>query len=325
MLKSIEEVEQVEIDAGVVVNGVDNPNLTSVDSTEVISKAPDKAKIPEGDIDISAEEEKEVVVPEIEKDEEKVEKEEEEEIEDPAKVKDGDEPDLESSNDSKTVQKRIGKLTKSWRTAERERDAEKERRTALEKELRELKAKQFVDSRPVKTDFDTEDDYIEALTDWKIDSKLNASLEKEEVEKEKEVPAADSDFSDLDGLDEALNSGRAKYEDFDKLALNTDLVFSVAVTKMVLDTEIPEDIMYYLAQNPEESKRISSLSDIKAAREIGKLETTVGKEKVAPKVPIKKTTKAPAPIQSVRTDGVVDKDTNKMSAKEYRVWRESRK
>jgi len=42
-------------------------------------------------------------------------------------------------------------------------------------------------------------------------------------------------------------------------------------------------------------------------------------------VPIKKTTKAPAPIQSVRTDGVVDKDPNKMSAKEYRVWRESRK
>ena len=96
---------------------------------------------------------------------------------------------------------------------------------------------------------------------------------------------------------------------------------------MLLDTDIPEDIMYYLAENPDESEELSKLSLIKAAKEVGKLEIKLGgtKEKESkpePEKKKKKQSKAPAPIESVKTDGIVDKDPDDMSPKEYRAWRE---
>jgi len=316
MLKSIEEIKEVEIEAGVVVNGVDNANLMSVDSTEPIETEVETERVSEADIGASEEEKEKKEKEEKEekkkeKSEEKSEKKEEKQVEEPA--------------DSKKVQKRINKLTKKMRTAERENEFNKKRADELEKKLKEYDFEVPGDDKPLKVDFDDEDEYIEALTDWKIEKKLGKT--QQIAAKDEQIEAEQDAVKESYGeLDNAIDSGKEKYEDFTDLVMDKDLVISSEVTQILLDTEIPEDIMYYLASNPEESERISNLDPLRVAKEIGKIENSLitaekNEVKKLVKKKVKKQSKAPAPISSVRTDGVTEKDPNKMSPKEYREWR----
>jgi hypothetical protein len=310
MITSVEELEQARNSDPRVVNGIDNANMMSVDSTEPIEirveRLDENGKILE-----------EEIVPAEEK-----------EVE-PAEEKEIEEKESTVVPESAKIQKRIGELTKKFRTAERERDFERAKRVETEAKLNELLSKIPTTARPVKTDFENEEDYIEALTDWKIDSKLKASQNKEAVEAatkdEKETVLAT-----YTALDDVMEKGKEKYSDFNDLAFATDLVLSPEVVNLSLDTEYPEDVLYYLVSNPEESERISSLSDVKAAKEIGKIEVKLTGEKAVdveskkPTAPTKKQSKAPAPISPVVTTGAVDKDPASMSAKEYRAWREKK-
>lgn len=326
MLKTLNEIKDAEmLDPG-VVNGIDNPNLDSVDSTEPISSdgdnLTDDGKVAEG---------------EVKKEEKNEEKKTEKKVEEGVKAvkekkeessKPSEELDVNES-DSKTVQKRIGKLTKKWRTAERERDLKEEKIAKLEAELQKATAKIPDVSKPLKVDFEDEDDFIEALAEWKVDAKLKTIQKGGEKKDEEKATKKDVEES-YDGLDDAMDRGKEKYTDFDDLVLDDTLIISSEVTRILLDTESPEDVLYYLASNPEKSEKICNLSLVKAAREIGKIEVSLGKVEAEPKAepkpkPNKKQSKAPAPISPVRTDGVVDKDPDQMSPKEYKAWRESKK
>lgn len=321
MLRTIEEVEEVEE----VINGVDSPSLMSVDSTEPVKTVADNIDIPDG--------EKEEKTEKVElKTEDKLEDKTSKEEKEPDAEKKEVEVDKEfvaKETDSKKVQKRIGKLTKQWRTAERERDLEKEKRVKIETKLEELSSKIPAEGKPKKEDFDEEDDYIEALTDWKIEVKFNAS-QKKKTEKTVEIEEKDQMLEMYDTLDAVVENGKEKYDDFSELTTSDSLILSAEVVQIALDTEDPEEILYYLASNPDTSETISALDPIRIAKEIGKIEAMLDSEvklKVESKPelktkPLKKQSNAPAPIKSVRTDGLTEKDPNKMNPKEYRAWRE---
>ena len=181
----------------------------------------------------------------------------------------------------------------------------------------------FDASRPLKEDFDDEDEYIEALTDWKIESKLKAS-QKEVVKEIEETDERKEYIAAYEGLDDAMARGKEKYEDFAELALNKDLILSSETVQILLDTEIPDEILYYLASNPDESERISELDPVRIAKEVGKIEVKLSKgiEKV---VKQKKQSSAPEPISPVKVTAATEKDPNKMSPREYRAWRENSK
>ena len=347
MLKSMEEVN----DTIKVVNEVDNPNLMSVDSTE-----PFKTKV-----DVVDEDKKE----ELKQAEDKAaaEAKAKAEAEKAAKAEDkkGDEADAakkeleeaeakkkELEKDGKTeelkgVDKRINELTKKWRTAERERDYEREKRLEAEEKLAKFESTNTDDKdnpKPKRDDFDFDEDYIEALTQWTVNQTLKASAKKVEkvVKDDKEKEEITETWKDLDS---AIDTGREKYADFDKLVvLNKDLVLSTAVVALALDTEAPAGVLYWLAKNPDKSAEISGMSPIKAAREVTKIEREVmsassqeeeEKKKLeeekkknleAEKPKKKEITKAPAPITPVKADGVIEKDPENMTAAEYRAWRE---
>ena len=327
MLQSIEEIKNAEMLDPTVVNGIDNANLLSIDSTAPIPENAKQVNEEKEIADVGKEKEVEVE----EKKEEKVEVKAEDKTKAKAEKPEKKEIDLNiNPDDSKPVQKRIGSLTKKWRTAERERDLERERIIELEAKLQEATSKIPDISKPLKTEYDDEDAYIEALTDWKIDVKLK-NLQKSGEKKVKEVKEVKEVNETYDGLDDAMDRGNEKYEDFDELVLDKNLVISPEVTQILLDTEIPEDILYHLAANPEMSEKISKLSERQAAIEIGKIEVGLMKgekkeKEEKPEVkPIKKQSKAPAPIIPVRADGTVEKDPNQMTMKEYKAWRESKK
>ena len=333
MLKTIDEIKDVEVQAGVVINGIDNPNVMSIDSTEPEPTKADEVEEPDKYVS-------EVTLDTVKAKKKEVVEEEEEEVKVKPKVKVEAKPETEIETEtkddppqeSKKVVKRIGDLTKKWRTAERERDFEKEKRLEVEAKLKELSSKVQVDEdKPQKEDFDDEDDYLEALTDWKIETRLKASQESvvKEIADKDEKQAVSKTY---DGLDDAMDKGKEKYEDFNELILDEDLVISTELTQILLDTEIPEDIMYYLASNPDESARISDLDPVRIAKEVGKLEVRLTKEEkqakeeeeeVKPKPSTrKKQSAAPEPITPVKTTGATEKDPNKMSPREYKAWRE---
>jgi len=99
---------------------------------------------------------------------------------------------------------------------------------------------------------------------------------------------------------------RAKYDDFDQVAYNTNLPVTEYMAQAIQASDIGPDVIYWLGLNPKESGRIAQLPPILQAKEIGKLEATL-----ASNPPVKKTSTAPAPIAPVtaRSSGTPAYDT----------------
>jgi len=339
MLQTLDEVKKVELDTTGIINGVDNANLMSVDSTTPIQNEADEVSSEEKAA-VGEKEEKEEKTVEGKGENNEVKTEEEKELE----TKSDEELDKESAVskvEKDPVEKRIGKLTKKWRSAERDRDYQKTKRLEVEAELKKLKLTIPTTDKPVAEDFEDTATYLEALTEWKVDQRLNTQLAEmnAETEEVKDKQTADDIEEELETV---ADRGRDKYDDYDELVFDKDLTLTQGMIEVIILSDIAEEILYYLGKHPEMSETLSEMSTLKAAKELGKLEVEIAaaipnpnassegditpegetKPKATPK---KKTTKTPEPIVPVKATGVTEQDPLKMSPKEYRAWRESNK
>ncbi len=314
--KKIEDVAIIPI----VVNTVDDPNNLSVSSISSLPESADK-------VAKTAEEERETpVIPETEKKEEKKEAEKEKDVKKPPKEESSEEPLPEEKveekpKDKDPVQRRIDEITKKRRDAERERDYEHTKRLELEEELKKAKSAVPQGDKPKIENFETEVEYLEALADWKIEQKFKVETEKisKETASVDEKKAIDETYQELD---EKMEKGRIKYDDFNELVLNEDLKISESMVEAILLSDTAEDVLYYLGKHPEEAADIAKLSPLKVAHELGKIEARLS---IPPPPPKKKTTNAPEPITPVKTTGVIEHDPSQMTPREYRAWRERNK
>ena len=334
MLQTMEEIKKADMNPGMIINGVDNPNLLSVDSTTPV--------VTDADV-IKKEEETKPEVKTAEKEPEKKaedKKEEEKKVEEKAKDEppkasaentDKDKKEVKEDDLRDPVEKRIGKLTKKWRTAERERDFERAKRLEAETELAKLKSQIPSADKPKREDFEDDAEFLEALTDWKVESKLKTHSEvvTKKIGEDAEKQAATEIEQELEEISE---KGQDKYEDYSTVVFDKDLVLTQGMVETALLTDIAEDILYYLGKNPDISAAIGEMSALRAAKEIGKIEARLVAEKkkpdekkADPPAPAKKLTQTPEPIDPVRSTGAIDKDPSQMSAKEYRAWREKSK
>ena len=329
MLQTMEEIKKAEMNPGAIINGVDNPNLMSVDSTTPIATDADIIKDEEKKAD---EEKKEPEKAPEKPPEKKVAEEKKPEGEAKATPAEDTKKDEGKEEDLKDpVEKRIGKLTKKWRTTERERDFERAKRLEAEAELAKLKSQIPSADKPKREDFEDEAEFLEALTDWKVESKLKSHTEvvAKKIGEDAEKQAATEIEQELEEISE---KGQDKYEDYSTVVFDKDLVLTQGMVETALLTDIAEDILYYLGKNPDISAAIGEMSALKAAKEIGKIEARLVAEKkkpdekkADPPAPAKKLTQTPEPIDPVRSTGAIDKDPSQMSAKEYRAWREKSK
>ena len=99
---------------------------------------------------------------------------------------------------------------------------------------------------------------------------------------------------------------RTKYADFDQVAYNPKLRITTEMAQTIQSSEIGPELAYHLGTNPKEAERISRLSPLAQAREIGRLEAKLVAEPVT-----KKVSSAPAPIAPVvpRSTGTPTYDT----------------
>lgn len=91
--------------------------------------------------------------------------------------------------------------------------------------------------------------------------------------------------------------------------------FSQPARAAIVESEVGPQVLYHLAQNPDEAERIAALSPVRQVAELGKLETKLSKP--APAV-----SKAPAPISPVKSGRTTTSGfSDNMTDAEYREWR----
>jgi len=203
------------------------------------------------------------------------------------------------------VQERIDKLT--WEKWEAKREADQ-----LRKELEEFRNTTTVAPAqrpipPVEDDFDDPNEYRKARVKYEDEifawneTRRNTELEKQRSQERFQ--------ESLKAFNKRAERMRAKYPDFDE-AISAP-IFSPSVSQEVLDSEYGAEIGYYLAKNPDEALRLSSLPPSRVAKEIGKLEvkfTSVSKRTVS---------KAPPPINPLDGDDAVKPDLEKMPIEDF--------
>ncbi len=208
------------------------------------------------------------------------------------------------------VSKRIDELVKLREEARR--DAEYWRKVALVK----LEAGKKEDSgaaqgaeKPDASKFKTYDEYVEALTDWKLGEKTRYDAEARRAEDEGRR------------LAERIAKAEEKYPDFRVVALNPDVPITPAMYGALVESDMGADIAYFLGKNPVEAGRIAGLSPVGAVKEIGRLEARLSGQKTEPR----RVSQAPAPIRTISgSSGAVDKGPAEMSMEEYKAWRTAR-
>lgn len=209
-----------------------------------------------------------------------------------AQPQEGEEGDKKARRHVNAIQKRIDELT-------RERHDERRRADAAEARARELETKfrtaETQAAEPKIEQFQQYDDYLRAYAKWEAKTIVSAELEKfaktnlqtfeQRAQQEQAVAQAQQ-------FDRALQSveqdGSKKYADFVKV-VSEGPQLGPQMGQMVLSTERPAEISYYLAKNPEVGIALANMHPMHAAREIGKLEAMFTSKRVTSAPPPPKT------------------------------------
>ena len=156
---------------------------------------------------------------------------------------------------------------------------------------------QFGKARPRLDDFETVEDYESALdkhqeekATWIVEQRLMAdrnSREQATQEQSKQERARQ--------INQWLNKGSQRSADFIPVVTNQTVPFTEQMLDLFTSSEVGHDLMYQLAKNPAEVRRLSLMPPHLAAYELAKHEAKM----VAKPSPGKKISTAPAPIQPV--------------------------
>jgi len=181
------------------------------------------------------------------------------------------------------VGKRLAREQRKWEREQQQRLAEQEARQ---------RAPAPADLTPDQ--FDTYDDYAEALAERKAEELL---AKREAARQQAELLEAYHDREEV---------ARDKYDDFEQVAYNPELPVTEVMAQSIQASDVGPDVLYWLGSNPKEAARISRLPTILQAKEIGKIEAVMTSNP-----PVRKTSTAPAPIAPVtaRSNGTPRYDT----------------
>jgi hypothetical protein len=193
------------------------------------------------------------------------------------------------------IGKRLAREQRKW---EREQAAR----------LAEMQSNQAPKEVPPADQFESPEAYAEALAVKKAEQLL--------AEREWKRQQAKT----LDQYHDLEEKARDKYSDFEQVAYNPNLRITSVMAETIQNSDVGPDIAYYLGGNAKEAERISQLSPILQAKEIGRIEA-----KLASDPPAKRTTSAPPPITPVTSrasgnptyDTTDPRSTKSMSTSEW--------
>lgn len=168
------------------------------------------------------------------------------------------------------IGKRLAREQRKWEREQQAKFAEQQARASVPKDL------------PPVDQFESPEAYAEALAVKKAEELL------QQRELQKQQAAIEDAYAERE------EDARSKYDDFEQIAYNPNLRVTDVMAETIKASDIGPDLAYWLGSNPKEADRISRLSPLLQAREIGKIEAKLGAEP-----PKKKTSSAPEPIRPV--------------------------
>lgn len=173
---------------------------------------------------------------------------------------------------------------------------------------------------PKRDDFEDYDQYVDALTDFKV-ARAKSTWESEIKQKE-----ADTQFQTKmeETKQKIVQAGVAKYPDFEEVALDPTAPITMAIGEALAESDIPHDVVYYLAKNRGEAVRLARLTPYQIGREIVKIENEIRRLEAENPAKPKTVTNAPPPIKPVGSSHTVSKDLEKMTQKEYEAEMQKR-
>lgn len=196
----------------------------------------------------------------------------------------------------KPASQRIRELTAKYRQTERE--VQELRRLLNERgESQKDYQQPQTPKKPNREDYDDEDQYFEALADYKAEAKLSERDQKQQQETERQK--REREQQEISQKIDNLNSqGEKEFDDYDDVVLdNQDLQISDTMVQSITEMENGHKVAYHLGHNPDKAAEIAQKSPYKQAIELAKIEEQLSKGKT------KKTTKAPPPTSSVKGQG----------------------
>ena len=178
------------------------------------------------------------------------------------------------------IGKRLAREQRKWEREQAARAAEKQLKTPVE--------------IPPIEQFNSPDEYAEVLAERKAEELL---ARREQARMQSEI---------IESYHDKEEDARNKYDDFEQVAYNPKLPITDAMAQTIQSSDVGPDMAYYLGSNPKEAERISRLSPLQQAKELGKIEA-----KLADNPVVKKTSSAPAPIAPItaRSTGSSATDT----------------
>lgn len=189
-------------------------------------------------------------------------------------------PDEQSTEASKTftqeeldaaIGKRLAREQRKWEREQSARAAEANRPPA---------------AMPSADQFNSVDDYAEAL----------ATRKAEELLARRDAQKQRTEF--VEAYHDREEDARNKYDDFEQVAYNPNLRITDVMAETIQTSDVGPDVAYFLGSNPKEADRIARLPPILQAKEIGKIEA-----RLASDPPVKKSSSAPSPISPVTARG----------------------
>ena len=179
------------------------------------------------------------------------------------------------------IGKRLAREQRKWEREQAARAAETQARKAP------------VEIPPIEQ-FASPEEYADLLAERKAEELL---ARREQARMQSEI---------IESYHEREEEARNKYDDFEQVAYNSKLPITDAMAQTIQASEVGPDMAYYLGSNPKEADRISRLSPLQQAKELGKIEA-----KLADNPVVKKTSSAPAPIAPItaRSTGSSATDT----------------
>lgn len=174
-------------------------------------------------------------------------------------------------------------------------------------------------NRPKRDHFNSDDDYIDAVTDYKINRK------EAERQEEQSKRIRNAQIAEIKAKQQKINQEGVKrfgddYEEATAELFGESFPFNPGLAGAVSESEFSADIIYMLGKNISHARKIAGMSPISAAKEIAKLEVRFEERKKNNK------TKAPKPPSSLgngTNEGATAKgasQVDKMTPKEFEQW-----
>lgn len=205
------------------------------------------------------------------------------------------------------VGKRIDELTKEKYDAQRERDHWRELalRGQGAPEPQPAQAAERATEEPTleSCDFDP----VKFQREWYSYQRAQEKKQEAAQAKQQKLAEREAEF-------------RTAHPDYDTVARNPTLPITQQVAEVILETDDPPAIAYYLGQNPEEAAAIAQMTPHQIGRAIGRIEAKLSAPPAsdASRQPAPRTvTRAPGPVTTLSGAPAVKKTYEGMSMKEY--------